>query len=118
MNCQEIIEWLDKYGVEHYTINDNLTIDVDGNVDLNFKSLSEIPFKFNIVNGVFNCSFNNLISLKNCPNVVNSSFYCMNNQLISLEYCPKIIKGLFWCDDSLKSCKEYQVYLMMRMLRK
>ena len=31
---EQIKQWLDKMGVENYTINKNLTVDVDGSVDL------------------------------------------------------------------------------------
>jgi hypothetical protein len=38
----EIKNWLDCYGIKNYTINDDLTVDVNGSVDLYDKNLSSI----------------------------------------------------------------------------
>jgi len=35
-----------KYYIQNYTINDDGTIDVDGNVNLNVKNLTKLPLKF------------------------------------------------------------------------
>ena len=35
-----------KYKIENYTINDDLSIDVDGNVNLSKKGLRKLPLKF------------------------------------------------------------------------
>jgi hypothetical protein len=65
----QITKWLDEMDVIGYTINDDFTIDVNGDVDLSFTKLVEFPdyIQFNYVNGYFNCSNNYLISLKGCP---------------------------------------------------
>ncbi|NCP98095.1 hypothetical protein GW796_07220 [archaeon] len=39
---EKIEKWLYEYGIEKYIINDNLTIDVNGDVDLSDKDLIEI----------------------------------------------------------------------------
>lgn len=51
---EEIREWLDKYNIKNYTINDDLTIDVNGDVNLNNEEstkLAKLPeyIKFNVV---------------------------------------------------------------------
>ena len=103
----EIIQWLDKYKIEKYTVNDDLTVDVDGDVFLGFRNLSTIPFKFNKVNGSFECSYNNLKSLRCCPKYVGVIFDCTGNDLKSLRGCPKYVGCYFnCCDNPLKSIKE------------
>lgn len=96
-NKNDIKEWLDSIGVENYTINDDLTVDVNGNVDLSYRNLVYIPVQFNIVKGHFQCKNNKLETLKGCPIEVYKSFSCGNNKLKSFEYIPKIIKqDFFW----------------------
>ena len=75
MNRKQIEKWLKKYGIENYTIHDNLVVDVDGNVDLSNKKLKVLPFQFGNVTGYFDCSNNQLTSLQYCPTTVGESFY-------------------------------------------
>ena len=90
-----IIKWLDTMDVKNYTINPDWTIDVKGNVDLDYKNLTEFPdyIKFNHVSGYFSCSNNQLTSLKGGPTSVGDSFWCKNNP------------GKFTKEDVLKVCK-------------
>ena len=79
------------------------------------KNLTEIPIKFNIVNGDFSCAYNKLTSLKYCPKEVKGNFDCSHNNLISLKYSPKIVQDSFYCENnqltSLKNCpKEVKGY--------
>ena len=108
---QEIIKRLDKYKVKKYTINDDLTVDVDGNVMLNSRRLYEIPFQFGNVTGCFTCYNNELSSLKHCPKYVGGYFDCSSNLLNSLEHCPKHIVSDFVCSNnkltSLEHCTRY-----------
>jgi len=80
-----------------YTINDDGSIDVAGNVELNNKNLTKIPFKFRNVRGGFYCNNNQLTSLEGVPNTVGGSFYCYGNQLTSLEGAPNTVGGNFSC---------------------
>ena len=50
-----------------------------------------------IVNGDFDCSYNNLTSLEGCPKEVKEDFSCNNNQLTTLKGSPKKIGGDFYC---------------------
>ena len=52
---------------------------------------------FGKVTGDFNCSYNNLTSLKGAPTEVGGSFRCYNNQLTSLEGAPQKVGGGFNC---------------------
>ena len=87
-----------KYGIENYTINDDGTIDVNGDVNLWIKGLTELPLTFNKVTGYFNCGYNNLTSLKGCPRWIGGNFDCGNNRLASLEFSPDYVGGHFWCE--------------------
>jgi hypothetical protein len=90
--------------IENYTINDDGTVDVDGDVNLTYEGLTEIPVKFGVVKGDFNVSSNNLLSLKNCPQVVTGQFACANNsQLTSLKWGPKSATDYFCYACDLKS---------------
>ena len=88
----------EKYGIINYTINPDGSIDVDGNVDLSFKDLTELPLTFNRITGNFSCSCNNLTSLKGSPRWVDCHFTCSNNPLTSLEFSPDYVGGYFNCE--------------------
>ena len=89
-----------KYGITDYIINEDGSIDVNGDVDLRTEKLTNIPLKFGKVNGYFACSFNRLISLEGCPESVGGDFGCSFNKLTSLEGCPEIISGDFDCSSN------------------
>ena len=61
---KQIKQWLDEMGVKDYTINKNLIVDVEGDVNLSYKNLKELPVQFGKVKGNFFCSNNQLKSLK------------------------------------------------------
>ena len=110
---REMIEkWLNEHEVERYIINDDFTIDVSGDVDLSVIDLEEFPeyIQFGVVRGNFNCSSNNLISLRGCPREVRKSFDCRWNKLTSLEGAPMKVKWYFDCSynelTSLKGAPE------------
>lgn len=109
-NFNDIDDVCRKYNIENYTINEDGSIDVDGDVDFTDKGISKIPLRFNIVSGVFNISYNNLITLEGCPKAVGEDFYCYNNQLTSLEGGPEYVGGGYSCQNnqlvSLKGCCE------------
>ena len=94
MTIEEICE---KYDIKNYTINNDGSIDVDGNVSLFNIGLIEIPLKFNRIYGHFSCSKNKLTSLKGSPRWVDGSFYCYYNQLSSLEFSPEYVGDDFDC---------------------
>lgn len=106
-NKDAIKAWLDKYQIEKYTINEDMTVDVDGDVLLGRKGLKSIDVQFNHVHGKFWCHDNELTSLLGCPHIVEEGFLCDSNQLTSLEYCPEIVKGLFCCSDNKITSLKY-----------
>jgi len=105
-----IIKWLDEMGVENYIINDDLTIDVKGNVSLVFKKLIKFPnyIQFYHIQGYFSCSNNELISLNGSPLICDDGFFCNFNKLDDLNYLPKIINGNLYCyANNIDFTKEY-----------
>jgi len=102
-----VIEVCNRYGIGNYTINDDLSIDVNGDVELDSKNLKYLPLKFNYIGGGFYCPYNvELKSLEGCPQTVNGDFYCYYNKLKSLEGCPQTVNGDFYCfNNNLKTLK-------------
>ena len=93
---EEVEAWLKKMMVKNYTINEDLTVDVDGNVSISDKKISVLPVKFKNVTGYFDCSLNKLTSLKGAPREVGRSFYCFKNKLTSLEGAPNRSRWRFY----------------------
>ena len=87
INKKLLSKKLNEYQIDNYVINEDLTVDVNGNVNFSNKNLIDIPIKFNIVNGIFDCSKNHITNLKNSPNKVYK-FICSNNELSNLENGP------------------------------
>jgi hypothetical protein len=100
-----------EYGIENWTINEDGSIDVDGDVDLSHSGLDKIPIKFRNVTGNFYCHNNKLTSLEGSPESVSDNFDCNNNNLTSLQGCPKSVGSGFYCSNnnltSLEGCPEW-----------
>ena len=90
-------EWLDEMGIKNYIINDDLTVDVNGDINLDFEAIKEFPIQFGTINGSFNASYCSLSTLKGSPIKVMGNFFCDGNRLTSLEYSPKYVSGKFFC---------------------
>lgn len=125
--AKEIKDWLLDMNIKNYIIQDDLTVDVNDNVSLYNKGLITIPVQFRHINGDFDVSNNELITLKGCPISCNNfyahmneleslefcpkkvinNFYCHMNKIKSLIFCPKSIKGSFNCSHNLLSSLEY-----------
>jgi hypothetical protein len=84
-----------KNNIKNYTIHPDLTIDVDGNVDIGLIDSVKLPVRFGKVTGHFECDRMGLESLHGCPSEVGGDFYCYDNNLTSLEGCPRIVSGEF-----------------------
>ena len=91
---KEVKDWLVKSGIKHYTINEDLSVSVEGDVLLASVGLiGLLPVKFRDVNGHFNCSHNYLTSLDGCPSRVGGHFNCDGNELSLLKGCPEYVGG-------------------------
>lgn len=121
-NLLEIEKWLKEHSINNYMISEDLHITVQGNVNLNQKlKVKKLPVKFKLVDGYFDISNNELVSLEGCPKIVTRDFNCSknnltslfegpievgdldcsHNQLKSLSYAPKEVKGNFDCSYNL-----------------
>jgi len=98
-----IKKWLEDYDIFKYTINDDLTIDVNEHVVIIGENIEKIPdyIQFNNVTGNFKIKFSHLKSLRGFPIRVTGICSCSGNKLESLEYCPKYIGDDFYCDSNL-----------------
>jgi hypothetical protein len=92
-----IEEILEELKVQKYTINDDGTVDVDGDVLIGGMGLKEIPLQFGKVTDTFNCSSNRIVSLDGAPREVGGDFLCYDNKLTSLESSPIEVDGEFNC---------------------
>ena len=97
---EKLIILLKKYKIANYTINDDLSVDVAGDVRLSHLRLTKLPFTFGSVTGDFDCSNNQLTSLQGAPRSVTGDFDCSNNQLTSLQGAPSSVTGNFDCSDN------------------
>jgi hypothetical protein len=89
-----IANWLDEQGINNYTINNDLTIDVKGDVTF-LEHLKKFPdfIQFKTVTGFFDLQGVEIESLRGCPYECND-FSCSDNQKLgSLNYGPKIINN-------------------------
>ena len=89
-----------EYRITNYTINDDGSIDVDGEVDLSENGLTELPLIFNKVKGCFFCYGNYLTTLKGSPRWVGAAFNCDDNNLTSLEFSPDYVGTWFSCEKN------------------
>ena len=103
----EVIKVCKRYDIRNYTINDDLSIDVDDDVYLNSRSLEYLPITFNYVSGYFFCNNNKLETLEGSPQTVDGVFYCNNNNLVSLKGSPQTVNGRFDCDNNKLRDLEY-----------
>jgi hypothetical protein len=112
MNKRDIKKICRKYGIENYTINDDLSIDVNESVHLNNKDLTKLPLKFNKIMGSFYCDGNKLQTLKGSPVYIDGYFDCGNNKLSDLKYGPNYVGGYYRCNfNPIKNYDYFPDYL-------
>ena len=99
--------WLKRHGIENYSLveqQESLMVNVAGNVELRRAGIKEIAVQFGEIKGDFDCSINELSSLKGSPHTVRGNFFCTSNQLTTLEYSPlKVTEGYYCFSNSLVS---------------
>lgn len=83
---------------DKYMIKDDGTISVDGNVW--FRGHKELPVKFDVVHGLFDCKQCQLTTLEGCPRYVGGEFLCWQNNLKSLIGGPKQIGNRYSCYEN------------------
>ena len=94
---EEIIEWCEILEIKEYTINEDMSIDVDTHVNLIGRSFEKFPITFNKVWGSFLCNTGNLTTLEGSPKYVGQDFKCNSNNLTSLKGGPEKVEGNFNC---------------------
>lgn len=100
---ESIFNFMKSIGISEgdYYVYDNLSIDVFCDVDMSQRGLTKIPFKFNLVEGDFDCNINRLETLVNAPGVVFGSFECSFNKIYTLIGGPKSVKEYFCNNNNL-----------------
>lgn len=106
--CRKIDKFLDGHIDGTYTINQDLTVDVEGSCLLYKMNMSKLPeyLKFGKVTDDFGVHFNQLETLKGCPYYVGNRFSCRSNKLKTLKYIPKKVMGKIICDDNMLTTLE------------
>lgn len=79
-----------KYRIENYTINDDLSIDVNGYVNFLDKGLTKLPLRFNKVSRNFDCSGNKLESFEGFPKEVDGIVHLNRCGIKSLTQLPDV----------------------------
>ncbi len=77
--------------------NPDGSIDVYGNVDISYKRLTKIPWKFGYVSGDFDCSWNEIESLEGSPQTVDGNFKCSRTLINNCIGGPVVVSGNFYC---------------------
>ena len=102
-----IHELCKKYNITNYTVNNDGSIDVNGNVKISSHKFTELPIRFNKVMGSFSCSNNKLTSLKGSPRWIGGWFSCEFNDLTTLEFAPDYVGNWFSCVENKKLIDNY-----------
>lgn len=107
---EEIVQWLTSVrsstknrSFTGCTINDDLTVDVKGDVAFRRIGLTKsgkLPVRFGKVDGGVWVSQKGFKSLEGFPTYVGYNFDCSDNQLTSLEGCPTSVGGDFDCSNN------------------
>ena len=96
----QVVQLCKEYNIRNYSINPDLSIDVEGSVNLDGLDLRSLPLRFSRVNGSFYCQNNYLTTLEGCPREVGEDFDCSYNQLTTLDGGPIEVGVHFDCYDN------------------
>ena len=112
----KIAEWLNTFNANRlkiiageYQINDDLTVDVDGDVrimgerDLTIY-MSVLPIKFGNIYGNFWVHHTTLTNMKGFPKYVKNGFSVSDNMYLrSLQFCPKEAERIYIWNTGINS---------------
>lgn len=98
-NKEDIRNWLNEHHIKSAFIMPDLTVNVDGGVNLANHNLESIPVQFGIVLDTFDCHGNHLKTLAGSPKQC-INFYCHSNQLTNLIGSPEIVRANFYCSNN------------------
>ncbi len=99
---EDIATWCDDNFISNYTIDDNLTVNVNSDVFLYLIPMETLPVQFGYISGEFLLGENGLTSLKGCPHTVEHDFTCGGNLISSLKYLPQTINGTIKLFNNIK----------------
>ena len=103
----EVEEFLEKSSIFNYSINDDLSVNVNQNVNIIWENIKLIPIEFRSIEGNVVLSGNKLQSLKGLPKEIYGVLDISNNQLRTLEGCPEIVHGDFDVSDCFLKSLEF-----------
>jgi len=112
-----IKQWLDECKITKYSINPDLSIDVNETFSIyrmfQYVLENKLPdyIQFNNVYGHCNFTESGLTTLKGSPRYVQGFFSCSRNKLESLDYAPNEIEGIFYCYENKITQSEIDKYL-------
>lgn len=96
----QIEKWLKEHNVKNFTINDDLTIDVNDDLFIE----EDLPDFINFNRVYADCTFwySPITTLRGAPKYVSGNFECHRTSIETLEYCPIEIGGSFEVVDNKK----------------
>ncbi len=113
-NKKDIAAWLKINKVKTYTINDDLSVNIHGDLKINTHTMEYLPVQFGAVSGNVDFDYittlsntakkGKLKSLKGSPQVIAGDFNCRHNDLRNLIGGPQKVGGSYFCEfNKLKS---------------
>ena len=92
--------WLQTWNIKNYTINKDLTIDVNDTVNMVYQQIEKLPYyiQFGIIKGSFFCNNCGLITFKGMPHTIKGILGCAGNKIKTLKYMPKEIERSLFID--------------------
>jgi ATP-dependent protease Clp ATPase subunit len=102
-----IEEWLKIHRISDYIIRNNNTVDVNRSIYLYNSNITEIPIKFNTIDGSIDLSHNLLVNLDFMPKEITGYIDIRDNEpLTNLNSLPKKITHLLISSCTLKDFTE------------
>lgn len=76
------------FGIQRYSINLDYHMDVEGNVEISFYNIAQLPIHFNEVRGNFTITFNKLSSMVGYPKKIYGFMQSEGNRIADLTGLP------------------------------
>ena len=119
---REIADELRSLGVRSFSVNDDMTVTVTGDVDISRRGLSSLPpnVRFQRIRGSFDASENKFSNMRGFPTIIDGNLFVHKNNLTSLDGCPLEVRGKFFChanprrfmaDEVMRKCEVDYVYV-------
>lgn len=97
---------LNKWVNGTWTIREDGSVDVFGDVDIEEYKGSKLPFRFGKIKGHFRCNRIGLTTLAGAPTEVTGAFGCHENNLTALKFAPKKAEWSGCCSNKVKFSEE------------